>query len=75
EDLLEVLDPILGAGLVDPGNLPFVAGMREPSDLGPFGALLTNRLGVETARKVASDNRMDLLGRVLPSESHRTRRK
>ena len=75
EDLLEVLDPILGAGLVDPGNLPFVAGMREPSQLGPFGVLLTQRLGAEAARKVASDNWIDLLGRVLPSGSHRTRRK
>ena len=29
----------------------------------------------EAARKVASDNWIDLLGRVLPSGSHRTRRK
>ncbi len=74
EDLLEVLDPILGAGLVDPSDLPFVAGMSEPSDLGPFGALLAQRLGDETAQKVAGGNWIDLLGRVLPSESHRSGR-
>ncbi len=74
EHLLDVLDPILGAGLVDSGNLPFVAGMRDPSDLAPFGALLTHRLGTETARRVAGDNWIDLLKRVLPSESHRTHR-
>ena len=68
EDLLEVLDPILGAGLVDPGSLPFVAGMRDPSDLGPFGARLTSCLGAEIASRVAGDNWMELLGRVLPSQ-------
>lgn len=68
-DLLEVLDPILGAGLVDPRNLPFVTGMRGPSDLGPFGSELVGRLGAGTAQRVAGENWIDLLRRVLPSES------
>lgn len=71
EDLLRVLDPILGAGLVDPHDMPFVAGMREPSDLGPFAEELECRLGIETARRVAGDNWIDLLGRMLPAESGR----
>lgn len=66
-DLLDVLDPILGAGLVDPSNLSFVGGMRGPSDLESFGPLLTHRLGAETGRRVAGDNWIDLLRRVLPS--------
>ena len=70
EDLLEVLDPILGAGLIDPGNMPLVTGMRRPCDLGPFSALLAGRLGAETAQRVAGENWIDLLRRVLPSESH-----
>ena len=74
EDLMEVLDPILGAGLVDPRDMPFVAGMREPSDLGPFTAVLERRLGAETARRVAGDNWIALLGRTLPSESPASRR-
>ena len=69
QDLLEVLDPILGAGLVDPGNLPFVAGMRDPSDLRPFAARLTGRLGAELAERVAGGNWISFLRRVLPSQS------
>ena len=73
EDLVEVLDPILGAGLVDPLDMPFVAGMRDPADLRPFTAQMTRRLGADTAERVAGENWIDLLERVLPSESPQSR--
>ena len=75
EDLLDVLDPILGAGLVDPQDMPFVAGMRDPSDLGPFAVSLERSLGADVARRVAGDNWIDLLARVLPAESRQSFRK
>ncbi len=66
DDLLRIIDPILGDGLVDIDNLPMIDGMRGPSDLRPFTELMASRLGEESARLVAGQNWIDFLARVLP---------
>ena len=66
DDLLRIIDPILGGGLVDTENLPVIDNMRDPSDLESFTELLEARLGAETARLVAGENWIDFLARALP---------
>ena len=66
DDLLRIIDPILGGGLVDMQNLPLIDNMRDPSDLKGFTELLEASLGSETARLVAGENWIDFLGRALP---------
>lgn len=68
-DLLRIIDPILGGGLVDVHNLPIIDGMRDPSDLKPFAELLADKLGAQRARRVAGENWIDFLGRALPPEN------
>lgn len=72
DDLLRIIDPILGGGLVDVDNLPMIEGMRDPSDLQPFAELLASRLGEEVARLVAGENWIDFLEQALPTESAET---
>ena len=69
DDLLRIIDPILGGGLVDTENLPLIDGLRDPSDLKPFTELLESRLGAETARLVAGENWIDFLARALPPKA------
>ncbi|WP_419921318.1 dipeptidase [Candidatus Poriferisodalis sp.] len=67
DDLLHTIDPILGAGLVDPDCLPLVDGMRSPSDLGPLVEVLSAKLGPEIAGHVAGGNWIDFVLHSLPS--------
>ena len=69
DDILRIIDPILGGGLVDTENLPLIDGLRDPSDLKPFTELLASRLGAERAGLVAGENWIDFLARALPPEA------
>lgn len=67
DDLMHTIDPILGAGLVDPDCLPLVDGLRSPADLAPLVELLVAKLGAETACRVAGDNWIEFVLGSLPS--------
>ncbi len=67
DDLLHTINPILGAGLVDPDCLPLVDGMRSPSDLAALAALLFATLGSEVAGRIAGENWIDFVLDSLPS--------
>ena len=67
DDLLHTIDPILGAGLVDPDRLPLVDELRSPADLAPLVELLVAKLGPEIACRVAGDNWIDFVLANLPS--------
>ena len=66
DDLLQIIDPILGGGLVDTENLPIIDGMRDPTDLKAFTEVLAGRLGAENARLVAGESWIDFLAAALP---------
>lgn len=66
-DLLHTIDPILGAGLVDPDCLPLVDGLRSPADLAPLIELLVEKFGLELASRVAGDNWIEFALASLPS--------
>ena len=69
DDLLHTIDPILGAGLVDPDCLPLVDGMRSPSDLATVADLLVTELGSEMAGRIAGENWIEFVLDSLPSRS------
>lgn len=67
DDLLHTIDPILGAGLIDPDCLPLVDGLRSPADLASLVDALVVELGPEVAGRVAGGNWIEFVSANLPS--------
>jgi membrane dipeptidase len=70
EDLFSVMDPILGQVLL-PADLPTVPGLQRPADLATLGVRMTETLGPDIARAVASTTMIDRLAELLPGGSVR----
>jgi membrane dipeptidase len=66
DDVAATVDPIFTKLLVDLTSLPVVKDLRRPSDLAGLGPVLVERLGAETARRVASQTMLDFLAAALP---------
>jgi membrane dipeptidase len=66
-DLMGVVDPILGAALVDLDDLPWVDGLQRPADLAGLGPALTARLGEKAAAQVCVDTMVESLADLLPA--------
>jgi membrane dipeptidase len=66
-DLTAVVDPILGGALIDPDELPWVAGLQRPADLAELGPRLTARLGEDAARQVSAGTLIRTLVDLLPT--------
>jgi membrane dipeptidase len=67
-DLFTLMNPILG-GVLLPADIPTVSGLERPSDLAALGVRLTETLGPDVARAVASASMIDRLAELLPGGS------
>jgi hypothetical protein len=52
-----------------PADIPTVSGLERPSDLAALGVRLTETLGPDVARAVASASMIDRLAELLPGGS------
>lgn len=69
EDLVRHVDPILGKVLVAPDDLSTIDDLRRPSDYPNLASVLVDRLGIQDASRVASDNLLDFFRTSLPGTS------
>lgn len=66
-DIFEQVDPILKGLLVPPGGFRHIPGLERPSQLVDFGPRLIDRLGRETAERVAATTMIEAFERLLPA--------
>lgn len=66
-DIFEQVDPILRGLLVPDGGFRHIPGLERPSELSAFGPRLIDRLGRDTAERVASGAMIDAFERLLPA--------
>jgi membrane dipeptidase len=66
EDLVRLVDPILGKVLVRPEDLVPTLGLSRPVHYPNLTTTLVERLGREQAERVASRNMLDFFRRALP---------
>ena len=68
DDLVRLVDPILGGALVSFDDLELIDDLRRPADLAALATALVERFGAHVGEAVASGNLVDFLLRALPRD-------
>ena len=67
KDLFETVDAVLGKALVDIDDIPMIEGLVRPADYVGLGDRLRERLGDDSAERVAAGNLIEFLRASLPA--------